>query len=130
MNEFRKCVQYYEKKEMHQVLTDLNKKMEAINEKSTEFREALKSCIDNLAVIASKKLDNLTRYVESYQQREFFHTYIARKIKKAYKLILLARMLSILNISCERQTFSSLQQHLKSHRREQEVEQKVDGILR
>lgn len=39
-------------------------------------------------------------------------------------------MLSILNISCERQTFSSLQQHLKSHRREQEVEQKVDGILR
>jgi hypothetical protein len=31
MNEFRKCVQYYQKKEMHQVLTDLNHKMEAIN---------------------------------------------------------------------------------------------------
>lgn len=27
MNEFRKCVQYFEKKEMHQVLTDLNNKM-------------------------------------------------------------------------------------------------------
>ena len=27
MNEFRKCVQHYEKKEMHQILTDLNHKM-------------------------------------------------------------------------------------------------------
>lgn len=45
MNEFRKCVQYYQKKEMHQVLTDLNHKMETINEKSTQFRESLKNCI-------------------------------------------------------------------------------------
>lgn len=46
MNDFRKCVQYYEKKEMHQVLTDLNHKMEQINEKSTNYRERLKQCIE------------------------------------------------------------------------------------
>lgn len=45
MNEFRQCVQYHEKKEMHQVLTDLNNKMETINEKSTIFRERLKKCV-------------------------------------------------------------------------------------
>ena len=27
MNEFRKCVQYFDKKEMHKVLTDVNNKM-------------------------------------------------------------------------------------------------------
>jgi len=31
---------------MHQVLTDLNHKMEAINEKSTTFRESLKKTVD------------------------------------------------------------------------------------
>ena len=45
MNEFRRVVQHYEKKEMHVVLTDLNHKMEAINEKSTQFRDSLKSCV-------------------------------------------------------------------------------------
>lgn len=108
MNEFRKCVQYYEKKEMHQVLTDLNKKMEAINEKSTQFRELLKNCIENLGVIASKKLDRVTNYVLTYQQRDFFHTYMSQKIKKTYKTLLLARLLNICHISCERQAFSGL----------------------
>ena len=45
MNEFRKNVQFYQKKEMHQVLTDLNRKMETINEKSSNFRESLKKTI-------------------------------------------------------------------------------------
>lgn len=63
MNEFRKCVQYYQKKEMHQVLTDLNHKMETINEKSTQFRDSLKNCIENLGMIASKKLDYVSSYI-------------------------------------------------------------------
>lgn len=45
MNEFIKNVQFYQKKEMHQVLTDLNRKMETINEKSSNFRESLKKTI-------------------------------------------------------------------------------------
>jgi predicted GNAT family acetyltransferase len=118
MNEFRKCVQYYEKKEMHQVLTDLNKKMEAINEKSTQFRDLLKNCIENLGVIASKKIDYVTNYALNYQQRDFFHTYISQKIKKTYKALLLARLLNICQISCERQTFSALHEHTKMNKRE------------
>lgn len=48
---------------MHQVLTDLNHKMEAINEKSTQFRESLKACIDNLGAIASKKIDVTSNFI-------------------------------------------------------------------
>jgi DNA-binding HxlR family transcriptional regulator len=35
MNEFRKNIQNLEKKALHQILSDLNNKMERINEKST-----------------------------------------------------------------------------------------------
>jgi hypothetical protein len=122
-------VQYYEKKEMHQVLTDLNKKMENINEKSTEFRELLKNCIENLGVIASKKLDYVTNYAEGYQKKMLFNTYVAIKIKKAYKMFILARFMTILNGSCGRQTFSALQQHTRDHRKMQELDKKIDGFI-
>lgn len=45
LNRFRKNQRDFEKKEMHAVLTDLNKKMETINEKSTEYREKLQKSI-------------------------------------------------------------------------------------
>ena len=114
---------------MHQVLTDLNKKMEAINEKSTQFRDLLKNCIENLGVIASKKIDYVTNYAENYQKRDVFHTYISQKIKKTYKTLLLARFLNICQISCERQTFSALQEHIKLHKREKDLERKVDKYV-
>ena len=100
MNEFRRVVQHCEKKEMHQVLTDLNHKMETINEKSTQFREMLKNCIDNLGAIASKKLDYVTNYVLSYQQKLVFNTYAANRISHAYKTFLVARMTNIFQLSC------------------------------
>ena len=117
MNEFRKCVQYYEKKEMHQILTDLNHKMEAINEKSTEFRQSLKNCIENLGIIASKKVDTVSNYIFAYQRRVIFNTYNAKKIKKAYYLFHMQRMLSILQNSAERQGVSSIRDYIKDNQR-------------
>lgn len=38
MNKLRQNQRDFEKKEMHKVLTDLNNKMESINQKSTEYR--------------------------------------------------------------------------------------------
>ena len=85
---------------------------------TTQFRESLKSCIENLGVIASKKMDYVTNYALTYLQRDFFHTYVSQKIKKAYKTILLARLMTICQISCERQTFSSIQRYIKLNQRE------------
>ena len=81
MNEFRKCVQYFEKKEMHQVLTDLNNKMEAINEKSANFRERLKKCIEELGVMASKKINNVFSYSIMCQQRVYFNKDLRVKVR-------------------------------------------------
>jgi hypothetical protein len=98
---------------MHQILTDLNKKMESINEKSTQFRELLKSCIENLGIIASKKLDYVTNYAENCQKKLLFQSYVSIRIKKAYKTFILARFMTILNESCERRIFDTLKQHTR-----------------
>ena len=45
MNYFRKNQRDFEKKYMHAVLTDLNKKVEAINERSSEYLRKLQLCI-------------------------------------------------------------------------------------
>lgn len=70
---------------MHSVLTDLNNKMEAINEKSTDFRERLKSCIDELGVMASKKIHEIFKYAVSCQQKTFFNADLRKNVRKLYK---------------------------------------------
>ncbi len=103
---------------MHQVLTDLNHKMEAINEKSTQFRQSLKNCIENLGIIASKKFDYVINYTNNYQRRMVYNTYNALKIKKAYKLFLLTRMFTIVYSACGKQTLASIQDYIKNNQKE------------
>lgn len=118
MNEFRKCVQYFEKKEMHQVLTDLNNKMQAINEKSTNFRERLKKCVEDLGLMASKKIDILFSYSVKSQERVYFDTYIRKKIKKLYREYILHRFDVILSLFGSKKGFNQLILYAKDKARD------------
>ena len=110
---------------MHQILTDLNHKMEVINEKSTQFREALKVCIENLGVIASKKMGGVISYVNQYQQKLVYNQHNARKIKKEYRMLLLKRTVEVLNGSGQRQGLACIRAYVKSHQQEYELDKKV-----
>lgn len=70
---------------MHQVLTDLNNKMEAINEKSTAFRESLKQTIEDLGAQSSKKISEVFEYTLNCQQKVFFNWYSRKNIQKNFK---------------------------------------------
>ena len=76
---------------MHQVLTDLNNKMEKINEKSTNFRERLKKCVEELGIMASKKIDNVFTYSVMCQQRVYFNQDLRIKVKFLYREYILTR---------------------------------------
>ena len=74
-------------------------------------------------------MDYVTNYVLDYQQRLFFNTYVANKISKAYKTFLSARMMSVFQLSCQRQTFSSIQEYIKANQRYYELNKKVDRFI-
>lgn len=92
----RKNVQFYQKKEMHQVLTDLNNKMENINEKSSNFRESLKKTIELLGVHSSNKINEVMHYSTGCQQKVFFNEYLKKEVSNKYKLILSEKAVRIL----------------------------------
>ena len=68
--------------------------------------------------IASKKIDTVTTYIYDYQKKLFYNTYTKRKISKAYRLFLLARMFTIFQNSCGKLTFSSIKDYIKDNQKE------------
>lgn len=70
-------------------------------------------------------MDTVTSYIYSYQQKMVFNTYTANKIKKAYKLFLLARMVTIFSCTAERQAFGSLRISVKQQQQENEAIKKA-----
>ena len=59
-------------------------------------------------MIASKKVDTVTSYIFDYQKRLVYNTWNAKKIKKAYRMFLMQRFVSILQNSACKQGVSSI----------------------
>ena len=77
---------------MHQILTDLNRKMEEINEKSTAYREKLQKCVEELGNVASKKIFDIFNSAEKSLERVFFTRGQRASIRRIYKEYLVDRL--------------------------------------
>ena len=112
---------------MHQVLTDLNNKMEAINEKSTIFRERLKKCIEDLALMASKKMSSTYNYSVKCQTRTYFNQDLRLKVNELYHHYILDRLDIILNRYCYKNTFDQIHFESKAKKRDQIYEERLQN---
>lgn len=114
---------------MHQVLTDLNNKMEAINEKSTMFRERLKKCVEDLGVMASKKIASTYNYSVRCQTRVYFDQDLRLRVKKLYHHYILNRLDVILNQYCAKNAFNEILMNSKDKKREAFLEKHLEKVI-
>ena len=70
-------------------------------------------------------MGGVINYVNSYQQKLVYNQYNARKIKKEYRLLLMRRFVEVLNCSGERRGIASIRDYNDSHRKEYELNKKV-----
>ena len=68
-------------------------------------------------MIASKKIDTVTHYIDNYQKRLVYNTYNAKKIKKAYRLFLMQRFVGILQNSSCKQAVGSIREYIRDHQK-------------
>ena len=114
---------------MHQVLTDLNNKMEAINEKSTMFRERLKKCIEDLGVMASKKIASTYNYSVKCQTRVYFDQDLRLRVKKLYHHYILSRLDAVLTAYCGKNAFNEVLLYSKEKKKEQFLDNHLQKVM-
>ncbi|MBS1889667.1 MAG: hypothetical protein JST59_00110 [Actinobacteria bacterium] len=113
MNRFRKNQRDFEKKEMHAVLTDLNHKMEAINEKSTEYREKLQQSIHQLGELGAHKLDALIERNATSNMKAFFERYRRKAVARNYRLTIKHNVFELAHRYLLREVFTKI--GMKAH---------------
>ena len=104
---------------MHAVLTDLNKKMEAINEKSTEYREKLQLSIHQLGELGAHKIDALVDRNTLSNMKAFFERFRRKAISHGYRTTIKRNVFELAHRFLLREAFTKI--GMKAHRKERSL---------